>query len=278
MSTRPGLFNLSAIGRYVGWHAKRGAARRGGHGSRSRYFILQGDTLEKIAERALGDVRLVGLLVTINRAQVRMVDECGAQIPYVQPGQTIYLPNTEEVEIYRSNFLTGKGAFKTASAEPESTVEVDCWDSENESKSHAVIEFPKEHDTTAQSSRFKEEECIFEPDQSFNTNVAVVLLADYCRVLSAESPQNANDFSIRLQAYVMETWRTIAAYYSRNGRIARVLYRIDGRRKQIDVELPELSVKEMAEDDFTRNWERHYRGYMMHKPSSLWLEFPAKTI
>lgn len=281
MATTQGKFSIDfgMLGRFVGWRTKQTISKRGGHSStRSKYFILSGDTLELIAERSLGDARLLGLLVTINRAQVRLVQENGKQVPYVQPGETIYLPTREEIEIYRSNFLVRRAVPGSMPAEPESTIEVDYWDDDEEESQQPAEEEASEATGTVFTQSDNEFHELFEPDDIQNSNVNTVRLAEYVRVFVAQSPVSINDFSVRLQANVMGTWRTIAAYYARSGRIARVLYRIDGRRKQIDVELPEASVREMAEDDFTRNWERHYRGYMMQKPSSLWLEFPAKTI
>jgi hypothetical protein len=119
---------------------------------------------------------------------------------------------------------------------------------------------------------------IFEPEELTDTIGAVVQLSDCCRVLINESTTNADEFQIKLEAAILNNWTTIAAYYSQNNRIARVMYRTDGRRKQIDMQLPSSVVKEMAEEDFMHNWQRHYRGYMMQQPSSIWLEFPARTI
>ncbi|HEY9785805.1 MAG TPA: hypothetical protein V6D17_10415 [Candidatus Obscuribacterales bacterium] len=275
-------FDISVVTKLVGWRGKKTNHAKGqGAANRAKYYVLAGDTLEQIAARSLGDIRYLGLLVTINRSQVQMRIEGGKEHPVVQPGQVIYLPTGDEVDVYRANFFSRRQAvLQLPRPEDRDSAGADDWSSDADGGFDSgpfnvdLLEAQTEKTVACESSKQE----VFEPEDGATPNVAVVTLADYCRVLVGDSPSNSRDFSIRLQAHVMDSWRTIAAYYARNGRIARVLYRIDGRRKQIDVELPDDSVREMAEDDFTKNWERHYRGYMMQKPSSIWLEFPGKTI
>ncbi|MBC7997246.1 MAG: 50S ribosomal protein L11 methyltransferase [Leptolyngbya sp.] len=294
MSTNgSGIFGspIGAIQKITGWAARK-TTTRNSHGlNRSRYYVLAGDTLEKIADRSLGDPRFVGLLITINRPQVKMMGDGNARVPHIQPGQSIYLPTQEEMQVYRANFLQKP---------PTSETEQDVLKMPNEvwvesatafdEESPAPQILPFESDATKVAVQFLEDSAVvpakpketesntFEPPDLEHSIGALVHLSDCCRVQISESSTNQNEFNIRLEAKIMDSWRTIAAYYSREERIARVMYRIDGRRKQIDVQLPSSVVKEMAEEDFMHNWERHYRGYMMQKPSSIWLEFPAKTI
>lgn len=294
MSTNgSGIFgsHIGAIQKITGWAARK-TTTRNSHGlNRSRYYVLAGDTLEKIADRSLGDPRFVGLLITINRPQVKMMGDGNARVPHIQPGQSIYLPTQEEMQVYRANFLQ-----KPPTSESEQDVlkmPNEVWvDSATafDEESPAPQILPFESDATKVAVQFLEdsdvvpakpkdtESSTFEPPELEHSIGALVHLSDCCRVQINESSINQNEFNIRLEAKIMDSWRTIAAYYSREERIARVMYRIDGRRKQIDVQLPSSVVKEMAEEDFMHNWERHYRGYMMQKPSSIWLEFPAKTI
>lgn len=294
MSTNgSGIFgsHIGAIQKITGWAARK-TTTRNSHGlNRSRYYVLAGDTLEKIADRSLGDPRFVGLLITINRPQVKMMGDGNARVPHIQPGQSIYLPTQEEMQVYRANFLQ-----KPPTSESEQDVlkmPNEVWvDSatafDEESPAPQILPFESDatkvavqflEDSAVEPAKPKETECnTFEPPELEHSIGALVHLSDCCRVQISESSSNQNEFNIRLEAKIMDSWRTIAAYYSREERIARVMYRIDGRRKQIDVQLPSSVVKEMAEEDFMHNWERHYRGYMMQKPSSIWLEFPAKTI
>jgi hypothetical protein len=87
---------------------------------RSRYRVMDRDSLESIAEDKLKDVRLVNLLITINRAELNYVDQPdGTSTPVVYPNQTIWLPSDDEVEIYKKNFFKQKNSqsrMKTVSS------------------------------------------------------------------------------------------------------------------------------------------------------------------
>jgi hypothetical protein len=294
-SGRFGL-HMGALQKLTGW-AQRKSSFRNSHGlNRAKYFVLSGDTLEKIAEKSLGDVRFVGLLVTINRPMVKMMGDGSSRVPYIQPGTSIYLPTQEEQDVYRANFMARDASSRIPQAKSdldlvkmpkvvfaESATAFDeeapapriIFDAEEVTKK-AVAEILACAEPEVEEK--EKDTAIFEPEALGDAIGAVVQLADCCRVLINESTTNANEFHIKLEAYIFESWTTIAAYYSQNNRIARVMYRTDGRRKQIDMQLPASVVKEMAEEDFMHNWERHYRGYMMQQPSSIWLEFPARTI
>ncbi|MCC7527557.1 MAG: hypothetical protein IT342_03475 [Candidatus Melainabacteria bacterium] len=292
-SGRFGL-HMGALQKLTGW-AQRKPSSRNSHGlNRARYFVLAGDTLEKIADKSLGDARFVGLLVTINRPMVKMKGDGSSRVPYIQPGMSIYLPTQEEKNVYRANFMARemtrrdhfeksefdavklpKGFFaESATAfDEEAPAPRILFDAEAVTKAAA-----EEILACAETEVEEKDNTIFEPEELKGSIGAVVQLSDCCRVLINESTSSEDDFHIKLEALIVSSWITIAAYYSQGGRIARVMYRTDGRRKQIDMQLPASVVKEMAEEDFMHNWERHYRGYMMQQPSSIWLEFPARTI
>lgn len=292
-SSRFGL-HMGALKKLTGW-AQRKPASRNSHGlNRARYYVLAGDTLEKIAENSMGDTRFVGLLVTINRPMVKMMGDGSSRIPYIQPGTSIFLPTQEEQEVYRANFMARETPVKHQPEKseiesvkiPKGVFAESATAFDDEAPAPKII-FDRE-DVTKKAAAEILAQCepemeereveIFEPDELVDTIGAVVQLSDCCRVLINESTSNVDEFQIKLEAAIMSNWTTIAAYYSQNNRIARVMYRTDGRRKQIDMQLPASVVKEMAEEDFMHNWQRHYRGYMMQQPSSIWLEFPARTI
>ncbi len=286
--------HMGVLEKLTGW-AQRKPSSRNSHGlNRARYFVLAGDTLEKISEKSLGDARFVGLLVTINRPMVKMMGDGSSRVPYIQPGMSIYLPTQEEQDVYRANFMSRetrtreeferndfdavklpKGVFAESSTafDEEAPAPRILFDAEAVTKAAAdeILAY-------AEPEVEEKDSNIFEPEELVGSIGAVVQLSDCCRVLINESTNNVDEFHIKLEASIMNSWITIAAYYSQNDRIARVMYRTDGRRKQIDMQLPPSVVKEMAEEDFMHNWERHYRGYMMQQPSSIWLEFPARTI
>ncbi|MBA3856252.1 MAG: hypothetical protein C0507_05020 [Cyanobacteria bacterium PR.3.49] len=285
---------MGALKKLTGW-AQRKPASRNSHGlNRARYYVLAGDTLEKIAENSMGDTRFVGLLVTINRPMVKMMGDGSSRIPYIQPGTSIFLPTQEEQEVYRANFMARETPVKhqpekseiEAVKIPKGVFAESATAFDDEAPAPKII-FDREEVTKKAAAEIlaqcepemeEREVEIFEPDELVDTIGAVVQLSDCCRVLINESTSNVDEFQIKLEAAIMSNWTTIAAYYSQNNRIARVMYRTDGRRKQIDMQLPASVVKEMAEEDFMHNWQRHYRGYMMQQPSSIWLEFPARTI
>lgn len=292
-SGRFGL-HMGALQKLTGWaHGK--PASRNSHGlNRARYFVLAGDTLEKIADKSLGDARFVGLLVTINRPMVKMMGDGSARVPYIQPGMSIYLPTQEELNVYRANFMSREMAHRDhfeksdfdAVKLPRGVFAESATAFDEEAPAPRIL-FDAEAVTKAAAEEIlayvepeveEKDNTIFEPGDLKGSIGAVVQLSDCCRVLINESTTSEDDFHIKLEALIVNSWITIAAYYSQDGRIARVMYRTDGRRKQIDMQLPPSVVKEMAEEDFMHNWERHYRGYMMQQPSSIWLEFPARTI
>lgn len=292
-SGRFGL-HMGALQKLTGW-AQRKPTSRNSHGlNRARYIVLSGDTLEKIAEKSLGDRRFVGLLVTINRPMVKMMGDGSSRIPYIQPGTSIFLPTQEEQDVYRANFMAREAPVKNLTDKndvdavkiPKVVFAESATAFDEEAPAPKII-FDREEVTKKAAAEIlaqcepeveEKEVDIFEPEELADTIGAVVQLSDCCRVLINESTTNADEFQIKLEAAILNNWTTIAAYYSQNNRIARVMYRTDGRRKQIDMQLPSSVVKEMAEEDFMHNWQRHYRGYMMQQPSSIWLEFPARTI
>ncbi len=292
-SGRFGL-HMGALQKLTGW-AQRSPGSRNSHGlNRARYFVLAGDTLEKIAQKSMGDPRFVGLLVTINRPMVKMMGDGSSRVPFIQPGTSIYLPTQEEQDVYRANFMSRetpprnefeRGEFDAVRL-PKGVFAESATAFDDEAPAPRIL-FDAEEVTKAAAAEIlayaepevEEKEChIFEPEALTESIGAVVQLSDCCRVLIDESTANEDEFQIKLEALIRNAWITIAAYYSQNNHIARVMYRTDGRRKQIDMQLPPSVVKEMAEEDFMHNWERHYRGYMMQQPSSIWLEFPARTI
>jgi hypothetical protein len=87
---------------------------------RTRYRVMDRDSLESIAEDKLKDVRFINLLITINRAELNYVDQPdGTSVPVVYPNQVIWLPSDDEVEIYKKNFFKQKNSqsrMKTVSS------------------------------------------------------------------------------------------------------------------------------------------------------------------
>lgn len=75
---------------------------------RTRYTVQLGETLDSIAIDILGDIRFVGLIVTINRSEIIFRVENGMRVPTVMAGQVIWLPAPDELETYQKHYFTSK--------------------------------------------------------------------------------------------------------------------------------------------------------------------------
>jgi hypothetical protein len=78
--------------------------------------VQEGDTVESIALSQLGDPRFADLMITINRSEIlyRLVDN--NKVPFVYPGQILWLPSEQELNIYRKNFFGKKSGANVSSA------------------------------------------------------------------------------------------------------------------------------------------------------------------
>jgi hypothetical protein len=76
--------------------------------TRVQYTVQDGETVESIASVQLGDERFGDLIITINRSEIlyRLVDN--NKVPFVYPGQVLWLPSDPELNIYRKNFFSRK--------------------------------------------------------------------------------------------------------------------------------------------------------------------------
>ncbi|HEY9711833.1 MAG TPA: hypothetical protein V6C72_00085, partial [Chroococcales cyanobacterium] len=84
-------------------------------------------------------------------------------------------------------------------------------------------------------------------------------------LLSTE--RSSQIFTIRLQIELPDShqWVTIAAYESMMGRITRRTDKSDGSRNYLDVALPAPVARQMAREDFTRNWQRYLERFLSDK-------------
>lgn len=74
-------------------------------------------------------------------------------------------------------------------------------------------------------------------------------------------------FAINLEQNLQDRWTVIASYKSQRGHTARYLYRMNGLRKEFNLQLPEQVVKNMAMQDFQRNYKSYAAQYLSN-PSS----------
>ena len=76
-----------------------------GHQRRLPYLVKAGDTIEFIAEKLFKERRFATLILTINRANIRFVDNGGKMLPQLTAGQILWMPTQKERETYATKVL-----------------------------------------------------------------------------------------------------------------------------------------------------------------------------
>lgn len=89
----------------------------------------------------------------------------------------------------------------------------------------------------------------------------VVSYSDGCRVTEVDFNGVGGAFSVNLQARIDGQWKTIASYQFRNGQSVRTTYARVGVSSSMVINLPATVVREMAYEDFSRNWRNRIRLY-----------------
>ncbi len=202
----------------------------GEHASRFKHLVRSGETVANVARTCLGDARLEGLVVTINRSSI-VIDRHGVAL--VLPDTTLDMPCDDEVRIYRENYATAKVK---------------------------VVESPK----VAVNKRLLATIAMNVVDQitvETNNESSTTQLSDGCRVFIGNQGPIGTQFSVKLQASFHSGYVTIAAYESILVRTRRVIFKPDGSCSQLDIDLPVDVAREMAKRDFQCNWKRYYDGY-----------------
>ena len=197
---------------------------------RTKYVVEPGETLEQIAQLQLGDKRLAGLIVILNRASVHPATNTCASI---EPGMELELPAPREVRVYRNNYLK--------SGEPKSS---------SPSSSDAPDSTEPESDTVVTGDPIED-------------GMSVIKVSNECRIYSINRRPEDAQFSVKLQVSLLGSYATISAYESFMGKSQRIIYRCDGTSKVMDVDLPPAVVKDMATSDFARNWQKYYDSYFL---------------
>lgn len=87
----------------------------------------------------------------------------------------------------------------------------------------------------------------------------VVSYSDGCRVTEVDFNGVGGAFSVNLQARIDGQWKTIATYQFRNGQSVRTTYARTGVSSSMVINLPATVVREMAYEDFSRNWRNRIR-------------------
>jgi hypothetical protein len=89
-------------------------------------------------------------------------------------------------------------------------------------------------------------------------SVSIDQLGNHCRMVAAERFGANFDSNTRLQTSLLGGWTTIACYETRLGQSSRFVYQKDGTQLQYKLDLPAKVIREMAAEDFKRN----YNGYL----------------
>lgn len=181
------------------------------------YRVRLGDTLRSIALRdpLLQDQSMWPLLARINGiSEVR--DATGHPTATLSRGNTIYLPSEEEIKQYR---LMSRLASHANNA-TQCTAETDF-----------LSMAPERNDAHSSIQR----------------------LSHSCRINSVE---NCSDdaFVSKLEMQIGDEWITVATYDYRHGHAFRYIHRKNGSIAAFPMDLPLEIVREMASEDFARNW------------------------
>ena len=394
---------------------------------RVRYLVKKGDTLESVAEKILGDVRFVQLLVTINRAEIIFTAVSGKPETVIYEGQYLWIPTPEELNIHKKHYFNSNSAAmrgQPIAPEAETPIMVEEFEAPTTVRDfaarHRCITAPpvgsaggpvsspmalvlyrlrfagnrnsvnlddevQEEDTPQQPARREHKVRLGETLQSIAVhdplmkelnmwilicklnnldasvdvvgrpraqltrgdiillpnadeieefkllsklieisklsgkkldidltrhNIAKPLastaesapqgatavvpvsdraaakpapqcrvdrqmtiekLSEKCRMIMTDN--NDTSYSIKLQRDYNAKWVTVATYDSKDSKVLRYTYKVDGSKNCLEVGLPAAVSREMATEDFQRNWRFYYNRYTSVKTDTLELEF-----
>lgn len=294
---------------------------------RRKYIVREGDTLESIAEKIIGDSRFSVLLEMINRGYIRYTWQGSVRKALLRVGQVIWLPTVNEVKVHRSLFFSKKESNQKSPAsimdaksddsseaisdseEIYGTLPIlevsDLTDSGNgapetlpsllqgirrsgdrrnitlsflpppliEGKNNAskkysptwseiqvLIKRMKEASAqTNESSDAGRQTVVGVERPRYSVKATVETLDHKNRITSGDDVDGA--FCTRLEKLVANEWKTVAYYESSGGRTARYIYKANGARRAIYLNLPEAKIREMSQQDFRKNWSKYTQDY-----------------
>lgn len=210
---------------------------------RQCYQVREGESLMSIAAslESMGHISMWKLLAKINGFQI---EEGGLGKPIdLHVGQFIVLPTTEELNEYKlleKLTSTSKLAASNAGAVENAFI---CVQQQKQ------VPTPPPPALVALA-------------QGVGGLTTVQKLSNYTRLVFNDLPQLENCFSITVEARWNGQWKPMAAYECRHGQTTRHLYNKNGEVKSMDLDLPPYVVKEMAREDFARNWNAYVNIFM----------------
>lgn len=186
------------------------------------YEVQDGDSLKTIAasDKSMNSQHYWKLIAQVNGMSSDL-DEKGNPVMALVAGQHILLPTEREIASYRANTSLPTPVVLTASQPEMGRVQ--------ENFSPTVI----------------------------TSEVEVRQFARNCRLVVIDFPSAPADFTLNLQVMEAGLWNTVASYESRNGRSVRSIYGREGVTSSMVLNLPATVVKQMAVEDFSRNWANH---------------------
>jgi uncharacterized Zn-binding protein involved in type VI secretion len=216
---------------------------------RQCYQVREGETLLSIAAslESMGHISMWKLLAKINGFQIKE-DGAGKPVENLFAGQFIVLPTAEELNEF-------KLLEKLTSCSKNAT------GTTNGAAAGAVL--------NAFSCVLEPKQIAPEPPralvalaQGIGGLTTVHKLSNFTRLVLNDLPQLENCFSITVEARWNGQWKPMASYECRHGQTTRHLYSKNGEIKSMELDLPPHVVKEMAREDFVRNWNSYVTRYM----------------
>ncbi len=209
---------------------------------RRRYKVRLGETLQSIAvnDELMKDVNMWVLICRVNELDTA-VDVVGRPRVQLNRGDIITLPNQGDVEEFK--LLARLMEIAELSGKK---IDID------------LSRKPAPAPTPAKAS----------PHCKVDRKMSIETLADRCRMILTDNDDSS--YSIKLQRDALEgKWTTVASYESKGGKTLRWTYKIDGSRNCLEVGLPAAVSREMAIEDFQRNWRFYYNRYTAIKTDTL---------
>jgi len=90
----------------------------------------------------------------------------------------------------------------------------------------------------------------------------VMQFSSYCRGIETKSAARADAFLSKLELSVDGAWKTIAVYESSGYSSVRHMFGASGSRESLVMDLPSEIVREMARQDFNRNWQEYCEHFV----------------
>lgn len=211
---------------------------------RQCYQVRQGETLMSIAAslESMGHISMWKLLAKINGFQVE-VGGLGKSIENLFAGQFIVLPTTEELNEFK--LMEKLGSCTNSASTGDNPV--------NNAFSCVMVQKQIENPPPP---------ALVALAQGVGGLTTVHKLSSYTRLVLNDLPQLENCFSITVEARWNGQWKPMASYECRHGQTTRHLYNKHGEIKSMELDLPPYVVKEMAREDFIRNWNGYVNSFM----------------